>query len=59
MSIEKVETLIIGGGQAGLAMSEHLGKRGDAASHPRTASDCRALALGKMGLPCRQRSGLA
>lgn len=31
MAIETVETLIIGGGQAGLAMSEHLGKRG--ASH--------------------------
>ena len=28
MAIEKVETLIIGGGQAGLAMSEHLSKRG-------------------------------
>jgi putative flavoprotein involved in K+ transport len=28
MSVEVVETLIIGGGQAGLAMSEHLGKRG-------------------------------
>jgi putative flavoprotein involved in K+ transport len=28
MSPEKVETLIIGAGQAGLAMSEHLGKRG-------------------------------
>ena len=28
MSIEKVETLIIGGGQAGLAMSAHLSKRG-------------------------------
>ena len=28
MSPEKVETLIIGGGQAGLAMSEHLSKRG-------------------------------
>ena len=27
MAIEKVETLIIGGGQAGLAMSEHLSKR--------------------------------
>ena len=26
--VEKVETLIIGGGQAGLAMSEHLSKRG-------------------------------
>lgn len=25
---EKIDTLIIGGGQAGLAMSEHLGKRG-------------------------------
>jgi putative flavoprotein involved in K+ transport len=28
MSPEKIETLIVGGGQAGLAMSEHLGKRG-------------------------------
>ena len=28
MTVEKVETLIIGGGQAGLAMSGHLGKRG-------------------------------
>lgn len=28
MSIEKVETLVIGGGQAGLALSEHLSKRG-------------------------------
>jgi len=28
MSVEKIETLIIGGGQAGLAMSEQLTKRG-------------------------------
>jgi putative flavoprotein involved in K+ transport len=28
MAVEKVDTLIIGGGQAGIAMSEHLGKRG-------------------------------
>ncbi len=28
MSIEKVETLVVGGGQAGLAMSEHLGNCG-------------------------------
>jgi len=28
MSVIEVDTLIIGGGQAGLAMSEHLGKRG-------------------------------
>ena len=28
MSVEKIKTLIIGGGQAGLAMSEHLSKRG-------------------------------
>ena len=28
MAVEKVETLIIGGGQAGLAVSGHLGKRG-------------------------------
>jgi putative flavoprotein involved in K+ transport len=28
MSIEKVDTLVVGGGQAGLAMSEHLSKGG-------------------------------
>jgi putative flavoprotein involved in K+ transport len=28
VSVEKVETLIVGGGQAGLAMSEQLSKRG-------------------------------
>ena len=28
MTIEKVETLVVGGGQAGLAMSEHLGNCG-------------------------------
>ncbi|TJV37805.1 MAG: FAD-dependent oxidoreductase, partial [Mesorhizobium sp.] len=28
MSVEKVDTLIVGGGQAGLAMSEHLSKCG-------------------------------
>ena len=28
MSIEKVETLVVGGGQAGIAMSEHLGNNG-------------------------------
>jgi putative flavoprotein involved in K+ transport len=28
MSVEQVETLVIGGGQAGLAMSGHLGRRG-------------------------------
>jgi putative flavoprotein involved in K+ transport len=28
MSTEKIDTLVVGGGQAGLAMSEHLGKRG-------------------------------
>ena len=28
MSVERVDTLVVGGGQAGLAMSEHLGKAG-------------------------------
>lgn len=28
MSVEKIDTLVIGAGQAGLAVSEHLGKRG-------------------------------
>jgi len=29
MSVEKITTLIVGGGQAGLAMSEHLSKHGE------------------------------
>ena len=29
MSVEKIKTLVIGGGQAGLAMSEHLTERGE------------------------------
>ena len=28
MSVEQIDTLIVGGGQAGIAMSEHLGKSG-------------------------------
>ncbi|MBV8190528.1 MAG: NAD(P)-binding domain-containing protein [Alphaproteobacteria bacterium] len=28
MSVEKIDTLVVGGGQAGLAMSEHLGQSG-------------------------------
>lgn len=28
MTIEKIDTLVVGGGQAGIAMSEHLGKLG-------------------------------
>ncbi len=28
MSIEKIDTLVVGGGQAGIALSEHLGKHG-------------------------------
>ncbi|MEY3307508.1 MAG: hypothetical protein RLZZ413_1546 [Pseudomonadota bacterium] len=28
MTVEKVETLVIGGGQAGVAMSDHLGRQG-------------------------------
>lgn len=28
MSVEKIDTLVVGGGQAGIAMSEHLGRAG-------------------------------
>lgn len=28
MSVEKIDTLVVGGGQAGIALSEHLGKQG-------------------------------
>ncbi len=59
MAIEEVDTLIIGGGQAGLAISEHLGKRG--ARHliverHRIAERWRSET---MGFTRRQRSCLA
>ncbi len=28
MSVEKIDTVVIGGGQSGVAMSEHLGEMG-------------------------------
>ena len=28
MPVEKIDTLVVGGGQAGIAMSEHLGGNG-------------------------------
>ena len=28
MAVEHIDTLVVGGGQAGIAMSEHLGRRG-------------------------------
>lgn len=28
MAVEKIEALVVGAGQAGLAMSDHLGKQG-------------------------------
>jgi hypothetical protein len=59
VSVEKVETLIVGGGQAGLAMSGQLSKRGLSHLVSGTASDCRTLALGKVGRFARQRSRLA
>ena len=35
MSVEKIDTLIVGAGQAGIALSEHLGKSGRAVSGSR------------------------
>ena len=59
MSIEKIDTLVVGGGQAGLAMSEHLSANGVPHLVLERLPDCRTLALGKMGLAGCERSGLA
>ena len=58
MSVEKIEVLVVGGGQAGVAMSEHLGATASRTSS-RAAPHRRALAHRAMGLARRQRPGLA
>jgi hypothetical protein len=50
MSVVEVETLIIGGGQAGLAMSEHLTKARSPSSHRRAISDCSNAGARKDGI---------
>ena len=59
LSIDKIDTLVVGGGQAGLAMSEHLSANGV----PHLVLERYRIAerwrLGKMGLVGCERSGLA
>ena len=59
MAVEKVETLIIGGGQAGLAVSRHLGKLGKEHLASRAQAHRRALALRALGLARGQWPRLA
>ena len=62
MPAERVETLVIGGGQAGLAMSHHLKQRGLAASRARARPHRRALAqrtLGRLEIPVSELVGAA
>ena len=54
-----VDTLVVGGGQAGLAMSEHLARARRAPPRPRAAPHRRALALRALGFAGGQRPGLA
>ncbi len=57
MAVEKVEVLVVGAGQAGVAMSEHLGRPGAHLCWSGTASpNAGGLAL---GFARRQRPGLA
>ena len=60
--VERIETLVIGGGQAGLTMSHRLKQRGAAASGAGAASDRRALAqrtLGRPAIPVSELVGAA
>ena len=62
MPAERVETLVIGGGQAGLAMSHHLKRRALAASRARARPHRRALAqrtLGRIEIPVSELVGAA
>ncbi len=54
MTAEHVDALVVGGGQAGVAMSEHLGNC--AVSHLVLE---RTVAIGTLGLAGCQRPGLA
>ena len=57
MSSQEIEVFVVGAGQAGVAMSEHLRGARRAAPRPGAASYRRALALGAVGLAGRQRAG--
>ena len=59
MAVEQVETLVVGAGQAGVAMSEHLTRERRAASRARARPHRRALAHRTLGFAGRQRPGLA
>ena len=59
MSDQEIEVLVVGAGQAGIAMSEHLSAQRRDAPRPRARPDRRAVALGAVGLPGRQRARLA
>ena len=59
MATEKIDTLIVGGGQAGLALSEHLGNRGISHLVLERQPDRRALADGEVGFAGRQWTCLA
>jgi 2-polyprenyl-6-methoxyphenol hydroxylase-like FAD-dependent oxidoreductase len=58
MDGETVETLVIGGGQAGIAMGEHLGRHGLPHLILERA-DRRTLALGTLGFAGCQWPGMA
>ena len=59
MSVEKVDTLVVGAGQAGIAMSEHLGKLGVPHLVLEKKPRRRSVAVGALGLSGCERSGLA
>ena len=59
MNIEQVEVVVVGGGQAGMAMSEHLEQRRRAARGPRTGTHRGEMALRALGLARGERARLA
>ena len=62
MTIEQVQTLIVGGGQAGLAMSHMLESAWLLTSCARTGADRRTLAdgtLGRLAVPVSELVGPA
>ena len=59
MSSQEIEVLVVGAGQAGVAMSEHLNGYGVPHLVAGAAPHRRAVALGAVGFPGRERTRLA
>ncbi len=59
MPLERTNTLVVGGGQAGLAMSAHLRSSGVDHIVLETRRNCREMGVCQMGLSGNERTCMA